>query len=185
MSASQISFFMLFEPCIILNNPKQFWSKRIYDKTIVNPIDFSYIHTSSSTHSEHHYWKMQQDCPFQEGKISHQKVIDENGLPFPIVLLPQDNKEEFNTLQSFLHTIQNNRDWINDHLKKVGALVFRGFPVKTASDFNMVMEAFGWEEKSYDGPASRTRIEGRVYTANEGLLHQPINFHHEMALVSF
>ncbi|GLJ41932.1 hypothetical protein SUGI_0868200 [Cryptomeria japonica] len=102
-----------------------------------------------------------------------------------MVLLHQDTKEEFSTLQSFLHSIKNNREWINDHVKKVGALVFRGFPVKTASDFNMVMEAFGWEEQSYAGAATRTRIEGRIFTATEASLHQPINFHHEMCLPFF
>jgi len=126
-----------------------------------------------------------QECPFKQGKIAHQQVIDDHGFLFPTVLFPQDESEECNTLQSFLHTIETNKEWINDRLKKVGALLFRGFPLKTASDFNAVMEAFGWEEKSYVGGASRIRIEGRVHTANEAPLHQPINFHHEMSMVSF
>ncbi|XP_057832888.2 clavaminate synthase-like protein At3g21360 isoform X2 [Cryptomeria japonica] len=123
-----------------------------------------------------------QECPFQRGKFAHQKVIDENGSLFPMVLLPKDDNEECNTLQSFIKSIQANKEFINDQLKKVGALLFRGFPLKTASDFNEVMEAFGWEEQSYLGAASRTRVLGRVFTANEAPLHQPINFHHEMPL---
>ncbi|GLJ41935.1 hypothetical protein SUGI_0868230 [Cryptomeria japonica] len=123
-----------------------------------------------------------QDCPFQQGKVAQQKVIDENGLLFPMVLLPQEVSDEGNSLESFLHTIQSNREWINDHLKKVGALLFRGFPLKSASDFNAVMEAFGWDEKPYLGAASRTRVVGRVFTANEAPLEQPIKFHHEMAM---
>jgi len=67
----------------------------------------------------------------------------------------------------------------------LGALLFRGFPVISASDFNTVVEAFGWEEQPYLGLASRTKIEGRVYTANEAPVHQPIKFHHEMATVSW
>ncbi|GLJ41937.1 hypothetical protein SUGI_0868260 [Cryptomeria japonica] len=123
-----------------------------------------------------------QDCPFHLGKIAQQKVVNEDGLLFPMVLLPQDVSDEGNTLQSFLHTIESNREWIDDHLKKVGALLFRGFPLKSASDFNAVMEAFGWDEMAYLGAASRIRVEGRVFTANEAPLHQPIKFHHEMAL---
>ncbi|KAH9324625.1 hypothetical protein KI387_004803, partial [Taxus chinensis] len=123
-----------------------------------------------------------QESPFQQGKIAHQQIIDERGLLFPTVLLPQNNTEDCNTLQSFLHTIRNNREWINIQLKQAGALLFRGFPIKTASDFNQVVEEFGWEEQPYLGVASRTRIEGRVYTANEALLHQPIKFHHEMSM---
>jgi hypothetical protein len=63
-------------------------------------------------------------------------------------------------------------------------LLFRGFPLRSASDFNADVEAFGWEEHPYLGLASRTRIEGRVYTANEAPLDQHIKFHHEMAMVS-
>ena len=100
-----------------------------------------------------------------------------------MVLLPLDVSDEGNTSESFLHAIQINREWINNHLKKVGALLFRGFPLKSASDFNDVMEAFGWEEKSYSGAASRTRVEGRVFTASGAPLYEPINFHHEMAMV--
>ena len=126
-----------------------------------------------------------QDCPFQQGQIDQQKVIDENRLLFPMVLLPQDDKEELKTLKSFLHTIENNREWVNNQLNKVGALLFRRFPLKTASNFNNINEAFGWEEQRYIGTASRTRIEGRVFTANEAPLHKSIKFHHEMIAVSY
>ncbi|XP_057832879.2 clavaminate synthase-like protein At3g21360 [Cryptomeria japonica] len=123
-----------------------------------------------------------QDCPFHQGKIPQQKVINEDGLLFPMVLLPQNVSDVGNTLQSFLHTIESNKEWIDDHLKEGGALLFKGFPLKSASDFNAVMEAFGWDEKVYEGAASRIRVEGRVFNANEAPLHQPIHFHHEMAL---
>ncbi|KAH9324669.1 hypothetical protein KI387_004847, partial [Taxus chinensis] len=121
------------------------------------------------------------ECPFQQGKIPQQQVIDENGLLFPMLLSPQQNKKDCNSLQSFLDTIRNNREWIENQIKRAGAVLFRGFPLKTAGDFNAVVEAFGWEEQSYLGAASRTRIEGRVFTANEAPLHQPIKFHHEMS----
>ncbi|KAH9324671.1 hypothetical protein KI387_004849, partial [Taxus chinensis] len=121
------------------------------------------------------------ECPFQPGKIPQQQVIDEQGLLFPMILLPKESTEHCNSLQSFLHTIGNNRAWIDNQIKQVGALLFREFPIKTAADFNAVVEAFGWEEQPYLGAASRTRIEGKVFTANEAPLHQPIKFHHEMS----
>ncbi|KAJ4831082.1 hypothetical protein Tsubulata_006069, partial [Turnera subulata] len=62
-----------------------------------------------------------------------------------------------------------------------GAIIFRGFPVNTASDFNDVVEAFGYEEFTcFGGVSPRTHVVGRVYTANEGPLDQNIPFHHEM-----
>eukprot|EP01018_Ginkgo_biloba_P036391 Gb_06041 [translate_table: standard] len=47
---------------------------------------------------------------------------------------------------------------------------------------NAIQQNQEWEEQPYLGAASRTRIEGRVYTANEAPLHQPIQFLHEMSV---
>eukprot|EP01018_Ginkgo_biloba_P036461 Gb_16265 [translate_table: standard] len=116
---------------------------------------------------------------FQKGVIAGRKKL-EDGTLFPMVLLPATETVD-HTIESFTNTIQQSQEWINNQLKRAGAMLFRGFPVKNASDFNAVVEAFGWEEQPYLGAASRTRIEGRVYTANEGPLHQPIHSHHEMS----
>eukprot|EP01018_Ginkgo_biloba_P036469 Gb_16279 [translate_table: standard] len=115
---------------------------------------------------------------FQQGVIAQQKKV-ENGIVFPMVLLLSPSS--IPSIPSFLTSIQNNIEWLNNQLDRVGALLFRGFPVKNASDFNAVIEAFGWEEQPYLGAASRTRIQGRVYTANEAPLHETISFHHEMS----
>lgn len=56
--------------------------------------------------------------------------------------------------------------------------------MKTAKEFNDVVEAFGYEELPYvGGAAPRTNIVGRVFTANESPPDQKIPFHHEMAQV--
>ncbi|KAF9613599.1 hypothetical protein IFM89_009269 [Coptis chinensis] len=53
-----------------------------------------------------------------------------------------------------------------------------------SSDFNQVVEAFGYEELPYvGGAAPRTNVIGRVFTANESPPDQIIPFHHEMAQV--
>eukprot|EP01018_Ginkgo_biloba_P040830 Gb_08596 [translate_table: standard] len=119
-----------------------------------------------------------EEMRFQQGVIGGQKKL-EDGTLFPMVLLPAT---VHHTIESFTNAIQQNQEWITNQLKDAGAVLFRGFPVKNASDFNAVVEAFGWEEQPYLGAASRTRIEGRVYTANEAPLDQPIQFHHEMSM---
>lgn len=119
----------------------------------------------------------------EQGRIAQQQILEDGSL-FPMVLLPP-SPHEHPSIGFLLNAIQHNRVWIDNQLKRVGALLFRGFPVRSASDFNSVVEAFGWEEHPYLGLASRTRIEGRVYTANEAPLDQPIKFHHEMAMVSW
>eukprot|EP00253_Pinus_taeda_P007694 PITA_07694 len=114
----------------------------------------------------------------QQGRIAQQQILEDGSL-FPMVLLPPDENP---SIGSLLNAIQHNKEWIDSQLKQAGALLFRGFPLRSASDFNAVVEAFGWKEHPYLGLASRTRIEGRVYTANEAPLDQPIKFHHEMAM---
>ncbi|KAH9714094.1 clavaminate synthase-like protein [Citrus sinensis] len=65
-----------------------------------------------------------------------------------------------------------------------GAVLLRGFDVKTANDFNDVVEAFGYEELPYvGGAAPRSHVVGRVFTANESSLDRNIPFHQEMALL--
>ena len=125
---------------------------------------------------------MEEMTLLKQGRIAQQQILEDGSL-FPMVLLPPSTDAN-QSIGFFFNAIQQNREWIDRQLKTVGALLFRGFPVKTASDFNAVVEAFGWEDQPYLGLASRARIQGKVYTANEAPLHQPIKFHHEMATVS-
>jgi hypothetical protein len=65
------------------------------------------------------------------------------------------------------------------------ALLLRGFPATTATDFVRVIDTFGYEEMSYvRGAAPRTNVVGRVFTANESPPDQKtMPLHHEMAQV--
>uniref|UniRef100_A0A0D6R7Y0 TauD/TfdA-like domain-containing protein n=1 Tax=Araucaria cunninghamii TaxID=56994 RepID=A0A0D6R7Y0_ARACU len=117
---------------------------------------------------------------FSEGKIPEQKLQD--GFPFPKVVYPANNlqKEEMDAVTESIKGEE--KAWIQRELHKCGALLFRGFGIKTAADFNAFVEALGWEEQPYDGAAPRNNVVGRVWTANEAPLDQHIFFHHEMAL---
>ncbi|KAK4410361.1 Clavaminate synthase-like protein [Sesamum angolense] len=66
---------------------------------------------------------------------------------------------------------------------KNSAVLLRGFEVKNAQEFNDIVEVFGWEDIRYVGPAPRTHIYKRVWTANEGPLSEFIYYHHEMVLI--
>ena len=62
------------------------------------------------------------------------------------------------------------------------AILFRGFPLRTAQDFHDVIEATGLLGMDYIGGAAvRTQITSRVFTANESPPSEKIPFHHEMA----
>eukprot|EP00253_Pinus_taeda_P001219 PITA_01219 len=128
---------------------------------------------------------------FLEGRIPDQKLVvagvsDENKL-FPKVLLPPSqciNSDDHTAdIADIIQTISNNKEWIQDQLMQHGALLFRGFAVRTAADFRSFVEAYGWDEQRYMGFPYRTKVEDRVYTTNEAPLHEQIQFHHEMSLM--
>ncbi|KAL6006073.1 hypothetical protein ACLOJK_040118 [Asimina triloba] len=118
---------------------------------------------------------------FVETQVAEQKSVSGCYL-FPTVLSPAASL--IPTLQSFTDYIEEQKPWLEQLLFSTGAVLFRGFPVRTASDFNAVVEAFGFEELPYvGGAAPRTNVVGRVFTANESPPDQKIPFHHEMAQV--
>ncbi|XP_076953382.1 clavaminate synthase-like protein At3g21360 [Bidens hawaiensis] len=120
--------------------------------------------------------------PFQEVELPEQKPQDDHVL-FPTVLSPNTSTNSTATeLTAFEEAIKAHKPWLESLLLKSGAILFRGFPVVSPSDFNCVVEAFGFPELSYmGGAAPRTQVVGRVYTANESRLDKEIPFHHEMA----
>ncbi|KAH7547218.1 clavaminate synthase-like protein At3g21360 [Ziziphus jujuba] len=115
-----------------------------------------------------------------EIQIPQQKLF--KGIEFPSVVGPSPSVSF--TLTHFIKTVQTQKPFIQSLLHKSGAVLLRGFPIKTASDFNDVVEAFGFEELPYvGGAAPRNNVVGRVYTANESPPDQKIPFHHEMSQV--
>lgn len=104
----------------------------------------------------------------------------EDGVLFPIVLSPNP---KISKAVQLTEAIKANRAWLDSLLHQSGAVLFRGFHVSTASDFNDVVESSGYEDFSYGvgGAGSRTKVVGRVYTANEAPPDQDIPFHHEMS----
>ncbi|XP_050161099.1 clavaminate synthase-like protein At3g21360 [Malus sylvestris] len=115
-----------------------------------------------------------------ETQIPQQKLF--SGIQFPLVISPPPAVHF--TFSALTKTIEAEKPYLDAQLRKSGAVLLRGFPVNTASDFNDVVEAFGFEELPYvGGAAPRTNVVGRVFTANESPPDQKIPFHHEMAQV--
>ncbi|KAM7276466.1 hypothetical protein ACFE04_018332 [Oxalis oulophora] len=114
---------------------------------------------------------------FKVGKCEGQKLVD--GETLPLVLFPQDD----GNVESLLLALKNNAEWFENMIIKNSAVLLRGFDVKNAEDFNEIVETCGWENIRYVGPAPRTHIYKRIYTANEGPLSEFIYYHHEMVLI--
>eukprot|EP01018_Ginkgo_biloba_P001997 Gb_02714 [translate_table: standard] len=121
---------------------------------------------------------------FEESNITQQKWVE--GISFPKVIVPGPSFSPSHTTSSaqLRQAIGRHRAWFESHLHSSGAVLLRDFPIHSASDFNVVVEAFGYEELPYiGGAAPRTKVVGRVFTANESPPDQKIPFHHEMAQV--
>ncbi|KAF6164258.1 hypothetical protein GIB67_010228 [Kingdonia uniflora] len=116
---------------------------------------------------------------------NHQKIYNSSSTPiFPSIISPTPSFFFNSNLPNFKTTIKHHKHWLESKLHSSGALLLRGFPVNTASDFNEVVEAFGYDElPSVGGAAPRINVIGRVFTANESPPDQKIPFHHEMAQV--
>ncbi|KAK7095320.1 uncharacterized protein [Littorina saxatilis] len=113
-----------------------------------------------------------------ELKLPEQKEFD--GRPFPLTL----GTEALTDLPSALEWVQNQKSTTDELLVENGAIVFRGFPIKTPQDFDSFVKAFGGEPLEYvGGAAPRTVVTGNVFTANEAPPDMLIPFHHEMAQV--
>lgn len=122
---------------------------------------------------------------FQEIQLPQQKKLSavdrsSNQLLFPRVFVPSIDID----FQGFISEVKSNKALLEKYLLSCGAILLRGFPVSTASNFNDVVEALGFKEFPYiGGAASRTHVTGRIFTANEAPPENIITFHHEMSNV--
>ena len=65
-----------------------------------------------------------------------------------------------------------------------GAVLFRGFPIRSAEDFDLAVSAFDLPYFAYDDSLSnavRVNYSERVFSANEAPPEATINLHHELA----
>jgi len=104
-----------------------------------------------------------------------------DGNPFPLAY--QCETEEA-TVSDAVTWAQAHADELLAHLSENGALLFRGFPLASAEDFDAFAQAFNLPSFSYDDSLSnavRVNYTPRVFSANEAPSEATINLHHEMA----
>uniref|UniRef100_A0A7N0ZW19 TauD/TfdA-like domain-containing protein n=1 Tax=Kalanchoe fedtschenkoi TaxID=63787 RepID=A0A7N0ZW19_KALFE len=143
-------------------------------KPIIRPESFP--STSASDQTQH---MMASSAIFAEVSTPQQRRYGSITFPTVLTLNPQP-PPDFDLPAS----ISAHKPWLQSCLHRSGAVLFRGFPLRTPSDFNAFVEAFGFQELPYvGGAAPRTNVVGRVFTANESPPDQKIPFHHEMAQV--
>jgi alpha-ketoglutarate-dependent taurine dioxygenase len=96
--------------------------------------------------------------------------------PFPLLIEPQAKG------LNLASWAESNREFIERQLLLSGALLFRGFKVDDASQFEQVARAISGELLDYhERAAPRREVGSRVYTSTEFPADQAIPLHHEMS----
>lgn len=115
-------------------------------------------------------------------KLNEQKQV--NGLDFPLLIENNATPIKQNKAH-FLAWIKDNKVELQDTLIKHGAVLFRGFPVESASEFEQMLDHTDYKNMPYvGGAAPREQVTpSRIVTANESPATETIPFHHEMAQV--
>ncbi|MFK8054245.1 MAG: TauD/TfdA family dioxygenase [Woeseiaceae bacterium] len=110
--------------------------------------------------------------------VPHQQLHDD---VFPLVQA-LDNPTA--TLDDMKGWITRNKETLLDALSTHGAILFRGFPIDGAEDFDQAIRAFGMDSFTYKESLSnavRVNKTELVFTANEAPPEVSIFLHHEMA----
>jgi len=76
--------------------------------------------------------------------------------------------------------IASNRGQLNAHLRKHGGILFRGFAIESAGDFEEVIVTVSGRLLDYTYRSTpRTIVSGKIYTSTEYPPHQTIPLHNE------
>lgn len=100
---------------------------------------------------------------------------------FPQVVV---NTGECTTIDELCAWVTQRREQLESELLAHGVVLMRGFPIRTAEDFDRVSRALGYPDFTYRQSLSnavRINHTERVFTANEAPPQLEINLHNEMA----
>ena len=103
------------------------------------------------------------------------------GQPFPLVVQCDDAAAGRDEVAGW---ISDQRELLIGQAREHGAVLFRGFPVRSPEDFDRFIASFGLENFPYDQSLSnavRINYTPRVFSANEAPPDVQILLHHEMA----
>jgi alpha-ketoglutarate-dependent taurine dioxygenase len=102
----------------------------------------------------------------------------------PLILKPTtDDQQSTAFIQSFL---RNNRQWVSNRIEEHGAIMFRGFDIKTASDVEETIRSYNpYLNNEYRGTSPRNTIDDTkfVFSAAEVPSSWPIAQHIEMSFL--
>lgn len=87
--------------------------------------------------------------------------------------------------QCLLNWLTEHQTWLEERLLTYGGILFRGFPVATAEDFELFVKTLKLTCAPYtQGLSPRNRVHNLVYTSTEYPAYKPITLHNELTYSS-
>ena len=118
----------------------------------------------------------------EEASAEFQRIPQNSSLPFPLILTPASNADSSLTTAALFEWMRSYSSELDGKLEAHQAILFRGFNLSSAMDFEAFVEASGYGEMEYKGGAAvRKVVSSRVLTSNESPSTEVIPFHHELA----
>lgn len=114
-----------------------------------------------------------------QATVPDQQTIDSS--PFPLVWLCESDAVQIGDVAEWVSV---RKDELVAQAHEHGAVLFRGFGLSNAEDFDQFIAAFGLENFPYEQSLSnavRVNYTPRVFSANEAPPDVTIYLHHEMA----
>jgi alpha-ketoglutarate-dependent taurine dioxygenase len=100
------------------------------------------------------------------------------GKPLPLVIQPNFEGVDLSTWGAA------NREFLETKLNTHGALLFRGFGLRTQAEFEEFLNAISLNVMNYiEGATPRTKLSDKVYTSTEYPQDQSIALHNELTYV--
>lgn len=112
--------------------------------------------------------------------VRSRPLFPERG-PLPLLLEPAGKRRDLNALVNWIH---EKKTWLGQELLSAGALLFRGFEINRAIDFENVAKALSPKlQNDYLGTSPRDAMTEYVFSASELPPFYPIPEHCEMSFL--
>jgi alpha-ketoglutarate-dependent taurine dioxygenase len=96
----------------------------------------------------------------------------------PVIVSPKSNAVDVGSW------VRDNTPWVDEQLLRNGAMLFRGFDLRSEADFDAFVPALWSETMVYlEGATPRTKLTDRIYTSTEFGPSHTIALHNELSYV--
>lgn len=104
-----------------------------------------------------------------------------NEAHLPLVIEPSKAM----TKEELWNTLESQRDYFKEQLHRFGGILFRNFPLDSASDFEQTIQRLGLGPfiDYIGGDSPRNKIRGSIYTSTEAPPNLKIPLHNELSFV--